>query len=95
MLSNMDPKALTLNPFGMKPFGFNWVTLQQCFANEVACPSAPLTGNGHTYQAQNDGYTGPVEPVWPLTEDGTVIEVLSPAQIAAGLTRSPGKKRRW
>ena len=93
MMSTMNPKALTLNPFGMKPFGFNWVVLQQCFRNEVVCPSTPLTGNGHTYQAQNNGYTGPNEPVWPLTEGGTVVEALSAAQIAAGLTPVTWKEK--
>ena len=83
-MSNMDPKAKTLNPFGMKPFGFNWVPLTPVLQMEVVTPSSPLTGNGHTYQAQNPGYTGPNQPVWPLTEGGEVTEVLSAAQIAAG-----------
>ena len=96
MMSTMDPKALTLNPFGMKPYGFNWVTQQQVLEFEVVCPSTPLTGNGHTYQAQNAGYTGPVEPIWPTgpgSEGATVTEVLSPAQVAAGLVPVTWKEK--
>lgn len=80
-LSTMDPKALTLNPFGMKPFGWNWTPGIPILANEVATPSAPRTGNGHTYQAQNAGISGAVEPVWPLTEGGTVIDNPGPNQV--------------
>lgn len=96
MMSNMDPKALTLNPFGMKPFGWNWLPLTQIIEMEVATPGAPLTGNGHTYQAQNAGYTGPVEPIWPvgpLSDGAVVVEVLSPAQIAKGYTPVTWKEK--
>lgn len=92
-LSTLDPKALTLNPFGMKPFGWNWLPQTDILESEVATPSAPRTGNGHTYQAQNDGTTGPVEPIWPLVESGVVVEVLSAAQIAAGLTPVTWKEK--
>lgn len=71
-LSNIDPKALTMNPFGMKPFGYNWTANTAVLAGEVWTPSAPSTGNGHTYQAQNSGNTGADEPDWPLTDGGTV-----------------------
>jgi hypothetical protein len=73
-LSTMDPKAKTLNPFGMKPFGFYWVPNTPVLAGEVCCPPSPTTGNGHTYQAQNSGTTGanPLGPVFPLTDGGTV-----------------------
>lgn len=93
-LSTMNPKTLTLDPFGMRPFGFTWVPLEgPVYANEVVTPASPSTGNGHTYQAQNDGYTGPNEPLWPLTEGGTVVEVLSAAQSAAGLTPVTWKEK--
>lgn len=84
-----NPKTLTLDPMGMKPYGWQWAPATQIYANEVACPSIQNSGqqgNGHTYQAQNPGYTGPNEPAWPLAEGGEVVEVLSAAQIAAGLT---------
>ena len=76
-LSNMDPKAKTMNPFGMKPFGFNWLPGTPVLAGEVCTPASPLTGNGHTYQAQNSGTTAALaanQPVWPLTEGGEVID---------------------
>lgn len=84
-----NPKTLNLDPLGMKPFGWYWQPTTFVYAKEVACPSISNSGqqgNGHTYQAQNAGYTGPNEPVWPLTEGGTVTETLSAAQIALGLT---------
>lgn len=92
-MSTMDPKALTLNPFGMKPFGWHWLPETNVLQNEVATPSQPTTGNGHTYQAQNAGATGPNEPAWPLTDGGTVAEVLSAAQVAAGLVPVTWKEK--
>lgn len=61
-------------PLGMKPFGWQWLPNTPILAGEIACPAAPSTGNGHTYQAQNSGTTGANEPVWPLNESGTVID---------------------
>lgn len=88
-LSAFVPKTLKLDPFGMKPYGFRWQPLLNVvYQNEVVTPSAQSAGpqgNGHTYQAQNDGAIGPVEPVWPLTEGGVVVETLSAAQVAQGL----------
>lgn len=91
-LSGYNPKTLNLDPMGMKPYGWQWLPATMIYANEVACPSIQNSGrqgNGHTYQAQNAGYTGPNEPVWPTgpaAYGATVVEVLSPAQIAMGLT---------
>jgi hypothetical protein len=73
-LSTMDPKAKTLNPFGMKPFGFYWQPGLPVLEGEVCCPPSPTTGNGHTYQAQNSGTTGANVPAFPLTEGGTVVD---------------------
>ena len=90
--SGYNPKTLNLDPLGMKPYGWQWLPATLVYAKEVACPSnqnSGIQGNGHTYQALNNGYTGPLEPVWPvgpLAEGATVVEVLSKAQIAAGLT---------
>ena len=83
-LSTMDPKALTLNPFGMKPFGFNWLPGIPVLEGEVCTPASPRTGNGHTYQAQNAGTTAAdalAQPVWPLTEGGEVIDNPGPNQV--------------
>lgn len=83
-----NPKTLNLDPLGMKPFGWNWAPKTYVYAGEVACPSISNSGqqgNGHTYQAQNSGWTATTaagEPVWPLTEDGEVTE----APVAAGQT---------
>lgn len=60
-MSTMDPKKLTINPFGMRPFGWNWTPKTTVLKGEVWTPSAPRTGNGHTYQAQNAGTTGDVQ----------------------------------
>jgi hypothetical protein len=92
MCSVLDLKTKTIDPYGQKPFGWAWIALTAVLANEMATPSqiqngsTVSVGNGHTYQAQNNGVTGPVQPIWPLTEGGIIVEVLSPAQIAAGLT---------
>lgn len=97
-----NPKTLKYDPLGMKPFGWYWLPTTIVYAQEVACPSISNSGqqgNGHTYQAQNLGYTGPNEPAWPVdttvvagsaqrsrAEGAEVTEALSAAQIAAGLT---------
>ena len=83
-MSNIDPKALTMNPYGMKPFGWNWTPGTPILAGEVCTPSAPATGNGHTYQAQNSGITAANaanQPVWPLTDGGTVTDNAGPNQV--------------
>ena len=96
-LSGYNPKTLKIDPMGMKPYGWQWLpSTAIVYQNEVACPSnaaAGPQGNGHTYQAQNNGATGPVEPAWPLGEGATVVEVLSAAQTAAGLTPVTWKER--
>lgn len=75
-----NPKTLNLDPLGMKPYGWNWAPATFVYAGEVACPSISNSGqqgNGHTYQAQNSGFTATTavgEPVWPLTEGGEVTE---------------------
>jgi len=84
--SGYNPKTLNLDPLGMKPFGWNWLPKTYVYAGEVCTPSLSASGqqgNGHTYQAQNSGYTAlgaGDEPVWPLMEGGEVTET----PIAAG-----------
>jgi hypothetical protein len=86
--SCFNPKTLNTDPMGMKPYGFRWTNATYVYAGEVVTPSqasAGPQGNGHTYQAQNSGWTAANangEPVWPLNEGGTVIE----AGVAAGQT---------
>ena len=76
----IDPRAVAtgganaVNPIGMKPVGWYWQPQTAVLAGEICCPSAPVTGNGHTYQAQNSGTTGANQPAWPLTEGGTVAD---------------------
>ena len=94
-----NPKTLNYDPLGMKPYGWYWQPTAMIYAMEVACPSisnSGAQGNGHTYQAENAGYTGPNEPAWPSgpgAEGAEVTEVLSAAQIAAGLTPVTWKER--
>ncbi len=77
-LSCYNPKTLNYDPLGMKPYGFSWVPNTFVYAGEVVTPSlsnSGLQGNGHTYQAENSGWTSlTVEPAWPLTASGTVAE---------------------
>ncbi len=75
--SGFNPKTLTLDPLGMKPYGWRWLPASYVYAGEVCTPSnqsAGPQGNGHTYQAQNSGWTAANEPVWPTAEGGTVAE---------------------
>jgi len=78
--SCFDPKTLNTDPMGMKAYGFRWVPRTFVYAGEVCTPSnasAGFDGNGHTYQAQNDGWTSLTaagEPAWPTNEGGEVSE---------------------
>lgn len=69
----VDPVALTIDPYGMKPFGWTWLPLTTVLVGEVATPTAP-GGNFHTYRCTTAGLTGGTEPAWPLTENGTVTD---------------------
>lgn len=70
----IDPKALTVWPIGMKPFGWRWQPNTLVRAGEVCTPATPPNGNGHTYVAQNPGTTGAnvAGPAFPTAEGGTV-----------------------
>lgn len=94
-----DLKTKQLLPYGMKPVGFGWYSGALVLVGECCTPSelqsgvTVATGNGHLYICTVAGATGPAQPVWPLNEGGTVVEVLSAAQIAAGLTPATWKEQ--
>jgi hypothetical protein len=67
----IDPKALTVYPLGMKPVGWVWQPNTPVLANEI-CTPAVAGGNGHTYQAQNNGTTAAAAPAFTASDpDGT------------------------
>lgn len=72
-LAVANPKTLNLDPYGMKPVGWTWLAAQLVLVGEVATPTVQ-GGNGHTYRCIEDGKTGAEEPVWPTTENGTVVD---------------------
>lgn len=87
--SGFNPKTKTIDPLGMKPYGFRWLPATYVYAGEVVTPSnqaAGPNGNGHTYQAQNSGWTAATtgnEPAWPTVEGGEVTEnPVSAGQVA-------------
>ena len=65
----IDPGALTVWPLGMKPFGWRWQPNTAVRAGEVCTPATPPNGNGHTYQAQNDGTTGATSPAFAAVNE--------------------------
>lgn len=67
----VDPKTKKVWPYGMKPFGWTWLANTEVLVGEMATPTVQ-GGNGHTYRCIQAGTTGAKEPVWPLTESGTV-----------------------
>jgi hypothetical protein len=69
----IDPKTKKVWPYGMKPFGWTWVKGTQVLGGEVATPTVQ-GGNGHTYRCVDAGTTGAVEPVWPVTYGGFVMD---------------------
>lgn len=107
-----DLYTKTLNPYGMKPVGFGWYNGASVLVGDVTTPSTLVNGvvvaqgNGHTYRCIVAGKTAALyanQPVWPLTENGTVVDgtatweeytpVLAnrlPNPQAPALTDSPG-----
>ena len=69
----IDPQTKNVWPYGMKPFGWNWVAGTPVLVGEMATPNTP-SGNGHTYRCIVPGITGADQPVWPLDESGTVTD---------------------
>lgn len=68
----------SLDPGGLKPFGFGWTADTEVEVGEVVCPSTidennitTAVSNGHTYRCITAGRTGTVQPTWPLTENAT------------------------
>lgn len=94
-----DLKTKKLYPYGMKPVGFGWYPFAQVLAGEC-CTTSQIrsgvyvaVGNGHLYICTIAGATGPNQPAFPVVEGDTVVEVLSAAQIAAGLTPATWKEQ--
>jgi hypothetical protein len=73
-----DLYTKNLWPYGMKPVGFGWYAGAQVLVGECVTPSILLdgvtveNGNGHLYICTQAGTLGANQPVWPLTEGGTV-----------------------
>ena len=78
--SVLDLKTKTLDPYGQKPFGWAWIANTACLVGEMATPSqiqngsTVSVGNGHTYRCTVAGVTGATQPIWPLAENGTVVD---------------------
>jgi len=78
-----DLYSKTLYPYGMKPLGFGWTNNTPVLVGECCTPSqlvdgVPVAnGNGHLYIATQAGTTAALyanQPVWPLTEGGTIAD---------------------
>jgi len=76
----LDLKTKNIDPYGQKPFGWAWMAGTACLVGEMATPSqiqdetTVSAGNGHTYRCVIAGTTGQTQPLWPLTEGGTVVD---------------------
>jgi hypothetical protein len=76
----LDLKTKNVDPYGQKPFGWAWIAGTACLVGEMATPSqiqnmaTVSVGNGHTYRCIVAGTTGATQPIWPLTENGTVVD---------------------
>jgi len=68
-----DLKSQTLDPYGQKAIGAAWLASTAYLANEYV-QATVVGGNGHLYRCVHGGITGTAEPVWPLTEGGTVAD---------------------
>lgn len=61
-----------LDPLSMKPVGVGWLPNTQYNVGEVVTPSLPVGGNSHTYICTVAGVSGAAQPIFPVTEGGTV-----------------------
>lgn len=86
-------KTDTLDPYGMKPFGWVWQANTNVVVGEVSTPTV-LGGNGHTYRCIQAGITGAAEPIWPLVEGGQIADGTATWQeltpVLASALPSPG-----
>lgn len=62
-----------LDPASMKLFGFKWTAATAVSVGEVASPTS-VAGNGHLYRCTTAGTTDGAEPIWPLTDGGTIVD---------------------
>ena len=69
----IDPLTKNVWPYGMKPFGWNWVANTPVLVGEMMTPNTP-SGNGHTYRCITAGTTGANPPAYSLAEEGTFAD---------------------
>jgi len=75
-----DLATQNLYPYGMKPLGFGWYAGAQvlvgecCTSSQIQYGATVAVGNGHLYICTVAGACGDTQPVWPLTEGGTVVD---------------------
>ncbi|MDE2102635.1 MAG: hypothetical protein KGL39_35645 [Patescibacteria group bacterium] len=62
-----------LDPYGQLPLGSAWTDKTAYIVNNYVQPTV-TGGNGHLYRCSTAGISGAAEPVWPLTEGGTVTD---------------------
>lgn len=63
-----------LDPLSEKPIGITWSLTTKFRVGQVVTPTVP---NGHLYRCSAvaiDQLSGAVEPVWPLTEAGVIVD---------------------
>lgn len=60
-----------LDPASMKLFGFKWTAATAVSVGEIVSPTS-VAGNGHLYRCTTAGTTDGAEPIWPLTDSGTI-----------------------
>lgn len=62
-----------LDPASMKLFGFKWTAATAVVVGEIVTPVS-VAGNGHSYRCTTAGITDGAEPIWPLTDSGTIVD---------------------
>lgn len=68
-----DPFQTTIDPFGMKPYGWVWQPLTPCIVGEMMTPPSK-GGNGHTYRCIQAGTTGAGAPGFQTAEGATFAD---------------------
>lgn len=63
----IDLETKRVDPYGLRPFGENWLPNEPYRVGEVVTPTA-VGGNGHCYVCTQAGTSYGVEPSWPTLD---------------------------
>ncbi|HEV7674378.1 MAG TPA: hypothetical protein VGQ12_07600 [Candidatus Angelobacter sp.] len=70
----LNLQTLNLDPLSAKPTGVPWSANTVYQVGDTVTPSTPVGGNSHIYRCTVAGTSGAAQPVFPVTEGGTIAD---------------------